>query len=593
MNVNHKLLDTLNALGQQRKPVERLYARMLDERLFVASYVKLYSNRGAMTVGTDNEDVIDGMSLQRIRNIIQKLQNNEWKWKPVRRRYIPKANDKQRPLGVPNWSDKLVQDVMRTVLEAYYEPIFRDESHGFRPQRSCHTARNQIKHVWTGVNWFVEGDIKGCFDNIEHDELLATIGKQIRDFRFLKLLRTMLRAGYIEDWAIKPTMSGTPQGGVISPILANIFLHELDEYVVGQLKPGFDKGERRGRNPEYGKLSNAIRRARMQKEYSLADTLKKQRNQIHRSNPLDSNYRRLLYIRYADDFLIGIIGSKEDATDIKTKVNELLLNLKLEMSIEKTTITHATTGYAQFLGYDIYKHNGKHPQRHLSGRIMLRVPADRMTRIRQRYTSKGKPVHRGYLVEATVPEIITHYDVELRGYYNYYKLAYDVSNKLNYLRYIMQTSLAKTISNKMKISVATVYRKHVVTGSNSGNRCLQARLETRKGTRFVAFGDFSLKRDMAPSHKDCDPYIPMLPTRELTMRLYSTECELCSRLTKELEVHHIRRMKDVRRKVKEGSKERWHEVMAYRNRKTLVVCHQCHQHIHATQRHGLLESRVN
>ena len=145
MNVNHQLLDTLNRLGQQGQPVERLYARMLDEELFIASYVKLYTNKGAMTIGSDPHDTIDGMSLQRIRHLIETLQNNQWQWKPSRRQHIPKANGKRRPLSVPNWSDKLVQDVMRTVLEAYYEPLFHDESHGFRPKRGCHTALLHLK----------------------------------------------------------------------------------------------------------------------------------------------------------------------------------------------------------------------------------------------------------------------------------------------------------------------------------------------------------------------------------------------------------------------------------------------------------------
>ena len=209
MNVNHQLLDTLNRLGQQGQPVERLYARMLDEELFIASYVKLYGNKGAMTTGSDPNDTIDGMSLRRIRHLIETLQNNQWRWKPSRRKYIPKANRKRRPLSVPNWSDKLIQDVMRTVLEAYYEPLFRDESHGFRPKRGCHTALLHIKHVWTGVNWFVEGDIKGCFDNIDHEKLLTIIGKRVRDFRFMKLLRTMLKAGYLEDWTFTPSLIGT------------------------------------------------------------------------------------------------------------------------------------------------------------------------------------------------------------------------------------------------------------------------------------------------------------------------------------------------------------------------------------------------
>lgn len=217
MNANHKLLDTLNELGRGGKTVERLYARMLDEELFVAAYAKLYSNEGAMTVGVDPTDSIDSMSLKRIRRIIQRLRENRWQWKPVRRTRIPKRNGKTRPLGIPSWSDKLVQEVMRMVLEAYYEAIFVDESHGFRPHRSCHTALLHIRNTWTGVTWFIEGDIKACFDTIDHARLLEIVGKRIRDFRFLKLLRTMLEAGYWEFGERHRSLAGTPQGGVVSP----------------------------------------------------------------------------------------------------------------------------------------------------------------------------------------------------------------------------------------------------------------------------------------------------------------------------------------------------------------------------------------
>ena len=358
MNVNHQLLDTLNRLGQHGKPVERLYARMLDEELFIASYVKLYANQGATTMGSDPKDTIDGMSRQRIRHIIETLRNGQWQWKPSRRTYIPKDNGKSRPLSVPNWSDKLVQDVMRTVLEAYYEPQFHEESHGFRPQRGCHTALQQIKRVWTGVNWFVEGDIKGCFDNIDHDKLLDISGKRIRDFRFMKLLRTMLKAGYIEDWRHKPSLAGTPQGGVISPLLANIFLHELDTYVMEEMKPAFDKGKSRRANRPYQKLRDAVLKARNAGEHLKAKALLILRNKLPSRDPKDEGYHRLVYVRYADDFMLGIIGTKREAKEAKAKVGAFLQEMKLTLSNAKTKITHATKGRARFLGYDIHKHKG-------------------------------------------------------------------------------------------------------------------------------------------------------------------------------------------------------------------------------------------
>jgi len=581
MNVNHQLLDTINKLGQQGKPVERLYARMLDEKLFIASYVKLYANRGAMTVGSDPNDTIDGMSLQRIRNIIETLKNNQWQWKPSRRQHIPKGNGKTRPLSVPSWSDKLVQNVMRTVLEAYYEPQFHDESHGFRPQRGCHTALQHVKHVWTGINWFIEGDIKGCFDTIDHDKLLDIIGKRIRDFRFMKLLRTMLKAGYIEDWRHKPSLAGTPQGGVISPLLANIFLHELDSYVMEEMKPDFDSGKSKRMNRAYQKLRDAVYKARKAGETVKAKALLILRNKLPSRDPKDAGYRRLVYVRYADDFMIGIIGTKREARDVKRKVGGFLQEMSLTLSDTKTKITHATKGRARFLGYDIHKHNGKHPHRYLSGRIQLNVPQDRIAHLMRRYMRHGKPIHRRELAHGSLPEIIRLYDSELRGYYNYYRLASNVSHRLNHLRFIMQRSLSKTIANKMKLTTAKVYKRYGINGTVSGRKTLGVTMETETGEKVIAFGDYSLRKQWLPTNNDRDPFVPALPYKELTQRLNATECELCGKTDHKLEVHHIRRLKDIRRKVREGIAARWQEVMAYRNRKTLVVCHPCHRLIHA------------
>lgn len=581
MNVNHQLLDTLNKLGQQGKPVQRLYGRMLDEKLFIASYVKLYANDGAMTVGSDPNDTIDGMSLRRIRRLIETLKNGRWQWKPSRRRHIPKGKGKTRPLSVPNWSDKLVQDVMRTVLEAYYEPQFHDESHGFRPQRGCHTALQQVKRVWTGVNWFVEGDIKGCFDTIDHDKLLDIVGKRIRDFRFMKLLRTMLKAGYIEDWRHKPSLAGTPQGGVISPLLANIFLHELDSYVLEEMKPDFDSGKSRRRNRPYQKLCDEVHKARKVGNYLKAKALLVLRNKLPSRDPKDEGYRRLVYIRYADDFMIGIIGTKREARAVKAKVSTFLNKMKLTLSDAKTKITHATKGRARFLGYDIYKHNGKHPHRHLSGRIQLNVPQDGIAHLMRRYMREGKPIHRRELADGSIPEIIRHYDSELRGYYNYYRLASNVSHRLNHLRFIMQRSLAMTIANKMKLRTAKVYKRYSISGLTTHRKTLGVTVETKSGEKVITFGDYSLRKQRTPTNNDRDPFVPALPYKELTQRLNATECELCGKTDHKLEVHHIHRLKDIRRKVREGIAARWQEVMAYRNRKTLVVCYPCHQLIHA------------
>jgi len=264
------------------------------------AYGKLYANQGATTAGTDPKDTVDGMSMERIEEILRQLHEGTYQWKPVRRVEIPKANGKKRPLGIPTWSDKLLQEVMRMVLEAYYEPRFSKYSHGFRPNRSCHTALKQIHHSWKGTKWFIEGDIKGCFDNIDHHVLLEILARNIKDNRFLKLIRQMLQAGYLEDWHYHGTYSGTPQGGVISPILANIFLNELDQYIESGLIPAYSKGKRRV-NPEYGRINKRMYYARKKGKKELVKELEMQRRQLSSGDPLDPDYRSLRYSRYADD----------------------------------------------------------------------------------------------------------------------------------------------------------------------------------------------------------------------------------------------------------------------------------------------------
>jgi len=300
MAQNQKFLDVVHELGTKGYPLTGVYRRIQDKELFLMAYGKLYANQGATTAGTDPKDTVDGMSVKRIEEILEQLHNGAYHWKPVRRVEIPKANGKKRPLGIPTWSDKLLQEVIRMVLEAYYEPRFSSYSHGFRPNKSCHTALKQIHHSWKGTKWFIEGDIKGCFDNIDHHVLLEILARNIKDNRFLKLIRQMLQAGYLEDWHYHGTYSGTPQGGVISPILANIFLNELDQYIENGLIPAYSKGKRRV-NPEYGRINKRMYYARKKGKKELVTELEMQRRQLSSGDPLDPDYRSLRYSRYADD----------------------------------------------------------------------------------------------------------------------------------------------------------------------------------------------------------------------------------------------------------------------------------------------------
>jgi group II intron reverse transcriptase/maturase len=382
MRTAEDILNVIRERGSRGLHLEDVYRQLFKPDLYLRAYGRIYRNDGAMTRGVTAETV-DGMSLEKIEKIIEALRSERYRWTPVRRTEIPKAKQpgKTRPLGIPTWSDKLLQEVMRSILEAYYEPQFSDLSHGFRPKRGCHTALTTIYRTWVGTRWFVEGDIKGCFDNIDHQVLLSILREKIHDNRFTRLVDNLLRAGYLEQWDYRPTLSGTPQGGVISPILSNIYLDRLDKYVETTLIPGHTRGEQRGKNEEYQRLINKARWQREKGNYQEARELEKQYQKLPSGDPNDPNYRRLRYQRYADDFLLGFIGPRAEAEEIKEKLKQFLQEeLKLELSAEKTLITHAATKAARFLGYEIATHqdDSQHDlrgRRSLNRHIGLRIPA--------------------------------------------------------------------------------------------------------------------------------------------------------------------------------------------------------------------------
>ena len=374
------VLNVIRERGERGLPLENIYRLLYNRNLYLRAYGRLYSNQGAMTKGTTAETV-DGMSLAKIDRIINELRYERFRWTPVRRVNIPKPNGKTRPLGIPTWTDKLLQEVIRMILEAYYEPQFSDHSHGFRPDRGCHTALSEVVTHWTGVRWFVEGDIKGCFDNIDHEVLLSVLGEKLHDNRFLRLLKYLLKAGYMEDWHYGRTLSGTPQGGVVSPILANIYLDRLDKYVETVLIPAHTRGTGRKYNRQWVNVKNLSGYYRKVGNHAKATALRKQMQQLPSSDPCDPDYRRLRYVRYADDFVLGFIGPKAEAGQI-TESSETFLrdSLRLELSREKTLITHATSQAARFLSYELVNQQAndnldRNGRRKVNGRIGLRVPA--------------------------------------------------------------------------------------------------------------------------------------------------------------------------------------------------------------------------
>src|SRR6266705_2321756 len=380
MQTAETVLGVLRERGRKGLPCNELYRQMFNNSLYLLAYGNIYSNKGAMTPGACDETA-DGMSEAKIDEIIDRLRHERYRFAPVRRVYIPKKNGKLRPLGLPSWSDKLVGEVVRLLLEAYYEPRFSDRSHGFRKGRGCHTALREIHNTWTGTTWFIEGDISDCFGSLDHDVMTRILAENIRDQRYLRLIGSMLKAGFLEDWQYHETLSGCPQGGVVSPILSNIYLSKLDDFVERELIPQYTRGARRADNPAYRRVERSLGRARRRGDRAEARHLTRLMRTLPSTDPMDPGYRRLRYIRYADDHLLGFTGPRAEAEQIKARLAEFLREiLGLELNDSKTLISHARTQPARFLGYDIIVQHSStkitRNRRSVNGRIALRVPPD-------------------------------------------------------------------------------------------------------------------------------------------------------------------------------------------------------------------------
>lgn len=569
----------------------RLYRYLLRPDIYYVAYQHLYSNKGAGTKGV-TDDTADGFSEIYIENIIEALKNEMYQPKPVRRTYIKKSNGKMRPLGLPVFTDKLIQEAIRMILEAIYEPIFSDYSHGFRPARSCHTALAQIKKEFTGARWFIEGDIKGCFDNINHAVLVEIINQKIKDARFLKLIRSFLKAGYMEDWKYHETYSGCPQGGIISPILANIYLNELDRHVM-KIKKEFDVATKARYTPEYTKLvglrqrlhnkiknSNGIEREKLIEEYKTATA------QMLKLPAKQCDDKKIKYVRYADDFLIAVNGNRQDCEKIKQELTEFIsTTLKMELSQEKTLITHSNTP-ARFLGYDVrvrrdqqIKPKGKFKTRSMNNKVELSIPfKDRIEKflfsngiVKQRSDNgKLEPIHRPQLLNRTDLEIVTIYNAELRGICNYYGLASNF-NKLIYFNYLMEYSCLKTLAGKHRSKVSKIRAMY-----KDGTGKWAIPYETKTGIKKMYFANYADCK--GKKFTDIVPQTAKNYSHDVTTlesRLKAKICEVCGCTESgRYEIHHVNKVKNLK------GKSEWEKIMIAKRRKTIVVCHKCHMAIH-------------
>lgn len=591
MNPTSEILERINRSSNDHHDgvFTRLYRYLLREDIYFAAYQKLYSNKGAMTPGVD-ADTASGFGKEYVQQLIKELKDGTYQPKPVRRIYIPKRNGKMRPLGIPSFRDKLLQEVIRMILEAIYEPLFYDQSHGFRPGRSCHTALEQISVNFRSVKWFIEGDIKGCFDNIDHDVLIRTLENKIKDSKFINIIREFLKSGYLEDFQYNTTLSGTPQGGIISPILANIYLHELDTKVM-EIKADFDRPASRSKTPEY--LHLAKRRQTLQKKIdrttggerdeAIREFRQVCKDKLHTPARMNDD-KKLVYCRYADDFIIGVSGSRTDCEEVKETLRIFLQDCyHLELSVEKTKITHSAERI-RFLGYDVAVRRSQEVKRRkdgvkertLNNSVELTAPLQEKIMgylfsngiIEQRPDGEVWPIARPQLRHLEEKDIIRRYDTQVRGICNYYCLAanYDM---LKYFRYLMEYSCLKTLASKQNSTTAKLLKKYRMADGWG------IPYETKEGVKYACITQLSACK-AGKMMFDHDPWqFKSYDPKKLTQkkRLDAGVCELCGTECDSCKIYHAGSMNKL------ISTTDWGRKMLHMKRKTLIVCPECYRRI--------------
>jgi group II intron reverse transcriptase/maturase len=572
---------------------DRLYRNLYNPEFYEPAYNKIAKSQGSMTAGTDGL-TLDDMTVSRINRIISSLKDHSYQPNPARREYIAKQNNpaKKRPLGIPSTDDKLVQEIVRMILEAIYEPTFSDRSHGFRPGKSCHTALEDLKTYFNGTKWVIEGDIKACFDSFDHHILICILRRRIKDEQFINLMWKLLKAGYMEQWTYHCTYSGTPQGSGCSPILANIYMSELDIFIENY-KTNFDIVNSNHRaSKEYTKICGKLAKLKKNlktsenrkeaiKEYKSA---KQEQLRTPFSPAINPGYKTIQYNRYADDFVVGVIGSRADAEKVKQDIKIFLQDtLKLTLSDEKTKVTHSGE-MIRYLGYDFTVSRSKDTKRdkrgalkrHWYGIVRFYLPYDKWFSKLQEYKAckivkdkdgkeKWKALHRGFLMNKTEIEIISQYNSEIRGIYNYYRLADNVS-VLNDFHYIMECSMLKTFAAKYNTSISKIKEKRM----RNGVFCIK--YTTKAGEKSCEFYNDGFTKvdkayfedvDILPNYKRYDK------PNSLARRLKSKICEMCGVVSAELRMHHVKRLKDL------TGRNEYELMMLAKRRKSLALCSNC------------------
>jgi group II intron reverse transcriptase/maturase len=595
MSKLEKLIAISKLSQKDKKWIHRDIFRILRiDEIWITAYEKLKNNKGALTPGSTPE-TMDGMSLGKLKILQDLVCSEAYKFKTVKLTYITQANGKQRPLGLPTASDKIVQEVMRIILEAIYEPIFSESSFGFRTGLGCHDALYHVETKFRWVDHVVEGDIEQAYPTIDHHTLVNILKKRINDPRFIRLIWKLLKCGVLDVERIIWSKKGVPQGSIVSPILANIYYHELDEFVQN-LKDRFEtpKTERKNlksiayKSLEHriSKVSKEMRKFEHQslERQKLAKELKTLRNERLNTVALKNKIIRIEYVRYADDWMIGVSGDRNLVFLIKEATGKFLEeSLSQKLHPIKTKITDIRRGNLEFLGFEIflprhrsistYKGKGIMTIRRTQPQLRFDIP---IAKVAQRYTDRGyfkrletgfRPISRAPYSKLEDHVIISHYKSIWLGILNYYSGCTN-RGRLQYIHYLLHMSCAMTLGHRHRVSCSRIFQKY--------GKYLTVKVpHTEKTISFPYKTKWSIDERKWLRGKEVleSPYhyVNLVSRSSLGF-----SCAICDSNSDPIEMHHVKHVR------KEGFRYKgFHEQMALLNRKQIPLCKNCHKQVHA------------